>query len=91
MGEWQPNRRRVAELWLTNMTRAGRGTLLRLSKLTRRADTDFARICMDVGAQDFEGRSYHGWHRHMTMVSLAHAVRVLSRENRACEELERSG
>ncbi|MFF9869007.1 IS701 family transposase [Streptomyces sp. NPDC013953] len=91
MGEWQPNRRRVAELWLTNMTRAGRGTLLRLSKLTRRADTDFARICMDVGAQDFEGRSYHGWHRHMTMVSLAHAVRVLSRENRAYEELERSG
>ncbi|MFF4717025.1 IS701 family transposase [Streptomyces eurythermus] len=91
MGEWQPNRRRVAELWLTNMTRAGRGTLLRLSKLTRRADTDFAGICMDVGAQDFEGRSYHGWHRHMTMVSLAHAVRVLSREDRAGEELERSG
>ncbi|GGR86021.1 MULTISPECIES: IS701 family transposase [Streptomyces] len=91
MGEWQPNRRRVAELWLTNMTGAGRGTLLRLSKLTRRADTDFARICMDVGAQDFEGRSYHGWHRHMTMVSLAHAVRVLTREHHAGEELERSG
>ncbi|GHB27569.1 IS701 family transposase [Streptomyces chryseus] len=91
IGEWQPNRRRVAELWLTNMTHAGRGTLLRLSKLTRRVDTDFAHICADVGAQDFEGRSYHGWHRHMTMVSLAHAVRVLAQENRVGEEWERSG
>ncbi|MER6912289.1 transposase [Streptomyces sp. NPDC000594] len=91
MGEWQPNRRRVAELWLTNMTRAGRGTLLRLSKLTRRAETDFTRVCLDVGAQDFEGRSYHGWHRHMTMVSLAHAVRVLQREDHDHAGLERSG
>ncbi|GHB84523.1 IS701 family transposase [Streptomyces umbrinus] len=91
MGEWQPNRRRVAELWITNMTRASRGTLLRLSKLTRRADTDFARICLDVGAQDFEGRSYEGWQRHMTMVSLAHAVRVLKRESQEHGEAEQSG
>lgn len=81
----------MAELWVTNMTRASRGTLLRLSKLTRRADTDFTRICLDVGAQDFEGRSYEGWQRHMTMVSLAHAVRVLRRESQDRGEAEQSG
>ena len=33
----------------------------------------------DEGLHDFEGRSYPGWHRHMTLVSAAYSYRRLGR------------
>ncbi|MGW7189090.1 IS701 family transposase [Streptomyces sp. NPDC054838] len=78
VGVWSPDSREVSELWLTNMAGAGRGTLLGLGRLVGRADADFRRTALAVGALDFEGRSYHGWHRHATLVSLAHAERMLA-------------
>jgi syndecan 1 len=41
-------------------------------------DHDFEAIAKDVGIQDFEGRSFQGWHRHATLASIAHAVRALA-------------
>lgn len=76
MAEWRPNRPRAAELWVTNVGSVGRGGLLRLGKLTRRVASDFRRVGQDVGLRDFEGRSYRGWHRHMTLGSLAHVMRL---------------
>ncbi|KNE79403.1 MULTISPECIES: IS701 family transposase [Streptomyces] len=78
VAEWQPDRSRVVELWVTNMTDAGRGTLLRLGKFLRRVETGSAGAGHDVGLRDFEGRSYPGWHRHVTLASLAHAMWVLA-------------
>ncbi|WP_443033569.1 IS701 family transposase [Streptomyces sp. ACA25] len=77
LGKWKAHERDVQEVWLTNMTDAGYGPLLRLSKLTRRVNADFARVSTEVGIQDFEGRSYQGWHRHITLVCVAHALRLL--------------
>ena len=77
LGKWKAHERGVQQVWLTNMTDAGYGPLLRLSKLTRRVETDFTYISTDVGIQDFEGRSYQGWHRHVTLVCVAHALRLL--------------
>ncbi|MEU8189623.1 hypothetical protein AB0C00_20360, partial [Micromonospora carbonacea] len=77
LGKWQTYERGVRQMWLTNMTDAGYGPLLRLSKLTRRVETDFSQVSLDVGIQDFEGRSYQGWHRHVTLASVAHALRML--------------
>lgn len=77
VGVWSPNSREASELWLTNLTGASRSTLLGLGRLIGRADADFTDTSLPVGALDFEGRSYHGWHRHVTLVSLAHAVRLL--------------
>ncbi|WP_165949898.1 transposase [Micromonospora sp. KC207] len=77
LGKWQTYERGVQQVWLTNMTDAGYGPLLRLSKLTRRVETDFSYVSLDVGIQDFEGRSYQGWHRHVTLASVAHALRML--------------
>lgn len=77
VGVWSPTSREVSELWLTSLTGAGRGTLLGLGGLIGRADADFRDTSLPVGALDFEGRSYKGWHRHATLVSLAHASRLL--------------
>ena len=46
--------------------------------LSRRVERDLAEVSDGLGIRDFEGRSYRGWHHHMTMVSLAHAATVLS-------------
>lgn len=66
-----------AEFWLTNMTEAAPPVLLRLAALLERVEQDFG-IATSVGIRDFAGRSYEGWHRHVTLASAAHAVVALT-------------
>lgn len=70
-----------AQLWLTNMTAAEPAALLRLTTLVDRVDQDFANIADQVGVRDFAGRSFGGWHRHITLASAAHAVSALTRRD----------
>ncbi|MEU0229028.1 transposase [Streptomyces sp. NPDC006284] len=76
MGVWRGNRRRPADLWLTDLTSWDRGALLRLAMLTEQVDADFDRVSVGVGMRDFEGRSFQGWHRHVTLASIAHTLRL---------------
>lgn len=78
LGVGETGGRWPAELWLTDLTDLHPAQLLRLSRLTRRVDQDFADIAERVGIKDFSGRSFSGWHRHATLASAAHAVAVLS-------------
>ncbi|MCV2459450.1 transposase [Streptomyces sp. ICN988] len=73
-----PSRRSPSEFWLSNLAQAQLGTVYRTAMLSRRVERDLAEVSDAVGIRDFEGRSYRGWHHHMTMVSLAHAATVLS-------------
>lgn len=72
------------DLWLASPSLAPApafssvGELLRLARLTRRVARDEERIGERVGMRDFEGRSFNGWHRHMTLASAAHAVSALA-------------
>ncbi len=52
---------------------------MRLARLSDRVDLDFTRTADRVGVRDFAGRSFGGWHRHITLASAAHAVAVLAR------------
>nr|WP_237536636.1 transposase [Streptomyces sp. SID5785] len=67
-----------SEFWLTNLAQSPLGGVYRTAMLSRRVERDLAEVSDGLGIRDFEGRSYRGWHHHMTMVSLAHAVTVLS-------------
>lgn len=78
LGEWTDPTRPPSALWLTSMAQPGAGPLLRLTKLTDRVDADFARVGEETGLRDYVGRSFRGWHRHMTLASAAHAAVVLS-------------
>lgn len=71
-----------AQLWLTNLT-IDPAALLRLSRLVDCVDHNFADIAEEVGVRDFAGRSYSGWHRHMTLASAAHAVSALTHRDNA--------
>lgn len=79
LGAWtDPGRRTPGEFWLSNLAQSQLGTVYRTAMLSRRVERDLQEESERLGIRDFEGRSYRGWHHHMTMVSLAHAVTVLS-------------
>ncbi|NYH79990.1 hypothetical protein FHR84_003339 [Actinopolyspora biskrensis] len=80
LGEWADPQRPPAHMWLTNAPTPPVETLLRSTKLAGRASGDARAVGDEVGMRDFEGRSFPGWHRHITLVSIAHAARVLSRD-----------
>ncbi|MDQ2958073.1 MAG: transposase [Actinomycetota bacterium] len=78
-GEWHDPRRPPARLWLTDLADAPISRLLRLTTLAQRVDRDFDQIGEQVGLRDYVGRSFRGWHRHVTIASAAHAAYGLSR------------
>lgn len=59
--------------WLTSLTHARADRLLSLARLTARAQNSLRDLEAEFGLADFGGRSYPGWHRHMTMMSAAYA------------------
>ncbi|MEU6480369.1 transposase [Streptomyces sp. NPDC047017] len=76
LGEWPDPRRAPARLWLTDLLQTPAEVLLRLAKLAADMGRRTAHAARDVGLRDFVGRSLHGWHRHLTMASLAYAAHV---------------
>jgi hypothetical protein len=77
LGVGNNDRSRPREVWLTDLTSVPPAFLMRLRGMVRRVDQDFARGADQVGIRDFAGRSYRGWHRHVTLASAAHALAAL--------------
>lgn len=67
-----------AELWLSSQPAAHPADLLRTCRFIDRVDRDFATHTDQVGIRDFTGRSFTGWHRHVTLASAAHTVVALA-------------
>ncbi|MEU9500542.1 transposase, partial [Streptomyces sp. NPDC048196] len=86
-GEWDAARGGSGHYWLSDLRGATPGQVLRLGKLALRVDRDVVEVSSQVGLMDFEGRSYEGWHRHTTLASAAHAVRILG----GVESVQRAG
>ncbi|MFH9423618.1 IS701 family transposase [Streptomyces sp. NPDC017529] len=76
----EPGPGRPARVWLTNMAHRRLGQLLGLARLHQLPAATLRALETDFGLYDFEGRSYPGWHHHMTLTSAAHAYRVLADE-----------
>jgi SRSO17 transposase len=47
--------------------------LVRLAKIRWRIEHDYRELKDGLGLDHFEGRRYLGWHRHVTLTSLAQA------------------
>ncbi|KAA6224173.1 transposase [Streptomyces albofaciens JCM 4342] len=69
----RPNR-----VWLTNMAHRRMGQLVGLARLHQLPAATLRALETDFGLHDFEGRSFPGWHHHMTLSSAAHAYRALT-------------
>ncbi|MGW2701872.1 IS701 family transposase [Streptomyces sp. NPDC001340] len=67
-----------SEFWATNIQDLPLAQLFLLATLRDRVALDFDDVCEAVGIRDFEGRSFRGWHHHMTLASVAHAATLLA-------------
>lgn len=78
--EWPAGAEEPSKYWLSNLP-ADRPLeqLVRLAKLRWRIEHDYRELKDALGLDHFEGRSYNGWHHHVTLVSLAHGFLTLER------------
>ncbi|MBC6463874.1 transposase, partial [Actinomadura sp. HBU206391] len=73
LAEWPPGHSEPTDYWLSNLPE---GTplreLVRLAKIRWRIEHDYRELKTGLGLTHFEGRSFTGWHRHVTLVTAAH-------------------
>jgi hypothetical protein len=88
LAEWKPGRRGPKAVWLTNLNASRLPDLIELITLRRRAGEELTELSEESGLRHFEGRSFGGWHHHVTLVSAAHAYRLLQRlEDRGAADM----
>jgi SRSO17 transposase len=80
LAEWPPQADEPADYWLSTLPEtipiAG---LVRLAKIRWRAGHDYRELKTGLGPGHFEGRSFTGWHRHVTLAALAQAFATMIR------------
>jgi SRSO17 transposase len=80
VAEWPPGAPEPVKYWLSNMdARTPLKILVRLAKIRWRVEHDYRGLKTGLGLDHFEGRSFIGWHRHVTLVVLARAFCTLLR------------
>ncbi|MEX5713147.1 IS701 family transposase [Parafrankia sp. FMc6] len=75
LAEWPPGEPEPTDYWLSTLP-AGipLGRLVRLAKLRWRIEHDYRELKDGLGLDHYEGRSFDGWHRHVTLACLAQAL-----------------
>lgn len=87
VARWPHGRAQPGQLWLTNMATAPMSELLGILNVAERAILESNGLRAHSGLDHFEGRSFRGWHHHVTLASVAHAHRVLPTHRRLLEPL----
>ncbi|WP_214109400.1 IS701 family transposase [Acrocarpospora catenulata] len=73
LAEWPPGEPEPTGYWLSTLPVGIRlRELVRLAKIRWRIEHDYRELKTGLGLTHFEGRSFIGWHRHVTLVSAAH-------------------
>jgi SRSO17 transposase len=81
LAEWPPGADQPTDYWLSSLPAdTPLSELVRLGKLRWRIEHDYRELKDALGLDHFEGRSYRGWHHHVTLVSIAHAFLTLERQ-----------
>jgi len=75
LAEWPPGQPEPTDYWLSTLPE---GTplrhLVRLAKIRWRIEHDYRELKDGLGLDHFEGRTFTGWHHHVTLVSIAQAL-----------------
>jgi SRSO17 transposase len=80
IAEWPPDSAEPVKYWLSNVdARTPLKTLVRLAKIRWRVEHDYRELKTALGIDHFEGRSFVGWHRHVTLTVLAQAFCTMLR------------
>jgi len=80
LAEWPPEADEPTDYWLATLPPSTPITeLVRLAKIRWRIEHDYRELKHGLGLDHFEGRSYAGWHRHVTLAALAQAFCTMLR------------
>ncbi len=80
LAEWPDDQPEPVTYWLATLPAdAPLERLVGLAKLRWRVEHDYRELKDALGLDHFEGRSFKGWHHHVTLVSVAHAFVTLQR------------
>jgi SRSO17 transposase len=78
--QWPRGEAEPVKYWLANLPpETTLPDLVRLAKLRWRIEQDYRELKDALGLDHFEGRSFRGWHHHVTLVSVAHGFLTLQR------------
>ncbi|MDQ7910990.1 IS701 family transposase [Phytohabitans sp. ZYX-F-186] len=82
--EWPSGRPEPTCYWLSDLPyTTPLSQLARLTKLQWRVEHDRRFLADDLGLGRYKGRTWAGWHHHVTLVSAAHAFRTLQQLDRS--------
>ncbi|WP_226599124.1 IS701 family transposase [Streptomyces violascens] len=74
LAEWPPDAKEPTNFWLSTLpTDTPITELVRLAKIRWRIEHDYRELKHGLGLDHFEGRSWTGWHHHVTLATAAHA------------------
>jgi SRSO17 transposase len=80
LAEWPDGESEPVAYWLASLPAdSSLERLVHLAKLRWRVEHDYRELKDALGLDHFEGRSWQGWHHHVTLVSVAHAFITLER------------
>ncbi|WP_406371723.1 IS701 family transposase [Streptomyces sp. NBC_01550] len=82
IAQWPEGEDEPVKYWISNLPAdLPARDLVRLAKLRWRIEHDYRELKTTLGLDHFEGRSFTGWHRHVTLVTAAH---LFLTEQRTC-------
>ena len=74
IAQWPPGASEPTDYWLSTLPAdTPLRELVGLAKIRWRIEHDYRELKDGLGLDHFEGRSYLGWHRHVTLTALAQA------------------
>jgi SRSO17 transposase len=80
LAEWPPEADQPTDYWLSTLPDdIPIEELVRLAKIRWRVEHDYRELKTGLGLDHFEGRSYLGWNRHVTLAVLAQAFITMIR------------
>jgi SRSO17 transposase len=72
LAEWPPEAAEPTDYWLSTLPEdTPLAELARLAKIRWRIEHDYRELKTGLGLDHFEGRTWRGWHRHVTLVTAA--------------------
>jgi SRSO17 transposase len=91
--EWPEAQSAPTDYWLwwrgTHATRPSWREVIHAAKGRWKIEQDYRELKDELGLDHFEGRSWQGWHHHVTLVSLAfaflHSEQTRSKKNFWCD------
>ena len=80
LAEWPPTEPEPTDYWLSTLPAdTPLPELVRLAKIRWRIEHDYRECKTALGLDHFEGRTFAGWHRHVTLVTAAQLFLTLLR------------